>query len=650
MQVLAGHPQYVYYTAIVMTVYVALNLIKGRHRGVLVGGFVMIYVGGALLAAAQLLPGIDAQSESIRSAGTGYEFASTFSLPPWNFLTLVAPNFFGRLPISDVPLPDSYWGAGYLWEMSLFASVTGLVLALVAILPTRLRAGYPSLGALVLLIVVDLVFDLPVLISMARFALCLTIVCTWRSRIALAMIFICCVLALGRHTPLYRVMYDLLPKYGSFRGTVKFAYPAILFMSLLSAIGFDELRRRRIRLALELSLAVFALALVVNGFMIRPTLDAWKRFVHSTGQAAHDARELFVRPLAEYDAPKLIDPAAAGAVRSLFLAVGTVVAVAGIVGAMRWWPRIRCALIVLAVAELFVFARSTRATMLLFKDFPDNAPQQVKSCYPAWRDALLRMPKDRRALNVVTELANASMSLGYDDLWGYDPGVQKRWAQLLAATQGVPPKDASQYLAVRQINLNIFRMLRCAAVLTPNPERPVIELPDPLPVAMVISDWVKFPSVEPALSYMLGEHFDPARTIVFESEPSVRTKPAAEPPGSASVVAGDTDWMVVQATLTRPGILLITNSYSAGWRATPLSQSPQSKYDIVPADWALMAIPLEAGAHHLRLEYLPRSFTIGKWLSIFATLGFVASLVAHVLSHARAKRVPITTTDDDRRA
>jgi hypothetical protein len=167
---------------------------------------------------------------------------------------------------------------------------------------------------------------------------------------------------------------------------------------------------------------------------------------------------------------------------------------------------------------------------------------------------------------------------------------------------------------------------------------------------MVISDWVKFPSVEPALSYMLGEHFDPARTIVLESEPSVRTKPAADSPGAASVVAGDTDWMEIRATLTRPGILLITNSYSAGWRARPMSQSPQSKYDIVPADWALMGIPLEVGAHHLRLEYLPLSFTIGKWLSIFATLGFIASLIAHVLSHARAKNVPITTTDDDRRA
>jgi hypothetical protein len=610
MQVLAGHPQYVYYTAIAMTAYVALNLIKGRHRAILIGGFVIIYVGGALLSAAQLLPGIDAQSESIRSAGTGYEFASTFSLPPWNFLTLVAPNFFGRLPMTDAAPPDSYWGAGYLWEMSLFVSITGLVLAIY--------------GAV-----------------------------TWRGTkkwIIVAMITIAMLLALGRHTPLYRPMLNLVPKYSSFRGTVKFAYLAVLFASLLAGVGFDDVRRRRPGLTLPLTLGGFAIILIALGVLIRPSPAWWESFVRSTGTSAHDARELFVKPLDAYQTATLIEPAAARASRSLFFAGGTVVAIAAVTSLIRWSKRAACGLMVLAIAELFTFARSMRATMPLVTDFPETASPQIKSCYPAWRDAIRRLAPDRRGLNVVTEFANASMSLGYNDLWGYDPGVQKRWAELLAATQGVPPKNASQYLAVRQINLNIFRMLRCAAVLTPNPQRPVIELPNPLPVATVISDWVKFASVEPALSYMLQDNFDPTRTIVLESESSVKTQPAAEPPGYASVVAGDTDWMEIHATLTRPGILLITNSYSSGWRASPLAPSSQTEYDIVPADWALMGIPLGAGAHHLRLEYLPRSFTIGKWLSIFATLGFAALLAAHVLSHARAKNVPITTTDDDRRA
>jgi xanthosine utilization system XapX-like protein len=118
MQILAGHPQYVFYTAIAAGLYSLLRLIKSPRPAHLLLGLGGMYLGAAALTAVQLLAGLQAAGESVRSSGTPYAFAAMFSFPPENFLTLLVPSLFGSI--------GSYWGRWYLWEMSLFISVTGL--------------------------------------------------------------------------------------------------------------------------------------------------------------------------------------------------------------------------------------------------------------------------------------------------------------------------------------------------------------------------------------------------------------------------------------------------------------------------------------------------------------------------------------------
>ncbi len=91
MHVLAGHPQYVYYTGLCMGVYLLLNLSHSPHRAKLLLGFILIYVGGAMVAAVQLLSGIDAVGEWVRAGGIPYVMAKTLCLYPHNLITLLAP-------------------------------------------------------------------------------------------------------------------------------------------------------------------------------------------------------------------------------------------------------------------------------------------------------------------------------------------------------------------------------------------------------------------------------------------------------------------------------------------------------------------------------------------------------------------------------
>jgi uncharacterized membrane protein YfhO len=81
------------------------------------------------------------------------------------------------------------------------------------------------------------------------------------------------------------------------------------------------------------------------------------------------------------------------------------------------------------------------------------------------------------------------------------------------------------------------------------------------------------------------------------------------------------DRLTIKAHLTTPMILLITDNYSRGWQVRSLQPSSQSRYEIIPANYTLLAIPLTRGEHLLRVEYRPLSFVIGAWISVIAWLG-----------------------------
>jgi hypothetical protein len=599
MQILAGHPQYVYYTAIVAGAYALLRLATGTHRLMLAGCFVAMYVAAALLTAVQLLPGIAATRESVRGAGTEYQFASTFALPPQNLVTLVAPNFFGRLPPSESAAPpDAYWGAGYLWEMSLFASAAGLVLAVYGVAVDRSR----------------------------------------RKWIAVAMVLVTLVLALGRHTPLYRLMYDYLPGYSSFRGTVKFTYLAILFIAVLAGLGLDRLRESRRPPWAGIGLAGAAcVVLLVAAYLIArsgsdPTDGAWAKSLRSFAKEYGDAREIFVRDRPEdYAKSAFVSASARGAARSLCVAA----AVSGTCALMFLLSgtRIRLyaitGLVALAVAELFVFARASRATMVPAMSFPPEASATVSGVYQEWEHALREMPRDRRALLVLSQFSNLGMSMGFDSVWGYDPLVLRRYAKLMAASQGQDPDKASQYVAFRRARLGVLRMLRCGLVLVPDARQPVVQVPDVLPVAVLVGSWIELPTRDSIFTYVVRDEFDPRRGVVLERDPGIASGDAKVTGGTVEITGSGTDWLDLRVNTPRQALLLVTNNYARGWRALPRGDTtpPQPRYEIIPANYVQQAIPLQAGLHALRIEYSPVEFRVGVWASAVSWLAFVGAVV-----------------------
>jgi len=78
----------------------------------------------------------------------------------------------------------------------------------------------------------------------------------------------------------------------------------------------------------------------------------------------------------------------------------------------------------------------------------------------------------------------------------------------------------------------------------------------------------------------------------------------------------------VDAIACEPSCLLVADSYFPGW----VAEVDGHKALVVRADYALRAVPLPAGSHHVELRYRPMSFTIGLILSAAAWVAFAVVL------------------------
>ena len=559
MQILAGFPQYLFYIAIVAALYTTLRLLSAWNWRIALA-FVGIYFGGALLASVQLLPAIQTTKETTRGLRLPFNFASMVAFPPENFVTLLAPNVFGEMA--------KYWGRWYLWETSLFIGVSGLALALYAVIRCDLRIKLP----------------------------------------ALVIILVSLLLALGVYTPLFHFLYVWAPGFDRFRSVSKFIFPASLFVVLLAATGFDQLLRgKTVGKAFATAVFVGAVALGLVAWWAGSTAS-WPALMN----AARVSGQSYLFPQL-YSQTEFIARSQQRAATSLGIAAAVCVLLGGILLVARYNARALFGVIPLAVAEMLVFAGNSRPTS--DSSVIVNA-EETKF--------LAEHPGDYRIMNVNNP--NTAMIVGAQDLWGYDATVMRRYAEFMAWTQGGDPNNAMSYVKLVQFD-PLFAMLRERYVFAQQggkfekEEAPVV-----MSHLQLISNYRVLQNRDAIFDAMRSETFDPTREVILESEPE--PKPVqSNNNGTARIIAITSDSLTIEADIEQPSILLITDAYSVSWRTISLPGSTQARYDLLPANYVLRAVPLAAGHHLLRVEYRPVAFVIGKWISLICAVAYLTALV-----------------------
>jgi len=573
MLILAGHPQYVFYTAVAAGIYCVLCIIKEANRVRVITLLAGMAAGAILLTSVQLLTGLQETAYSVRSEGAIYRFAAMFSFPPENLLTLLVPDFFGSLN------GNSYWGRCYLWEMSLFFSVTGLALAIYG-------------------------------------GVCGT---KQQRRFAVTMIVVLFILALGAHTPLFRLLYAIVPGFDKFRGNSKFTYQMIVFVIMLAGVGFHQLLKNKPSWRWVIALGITVVVAVAASQAISASAgDAggwWQSAMKSVYEAGRRFGESY-QPPQNYDDIIFVENTGRHAANGLLVAAGVLALVAGLFALLRRFAGAKYLLAILALLELFVFIRPLRPTFDL---------QAVQ--FSQLKQMLDRQAGDYRIFN--TLCANSAMATGAKDIWGFDPGTLKRYAEFMTFTQTNKAEGASQYVQFSRLH-RLFGMLRLKYVVVQKDEHlEIIDVrEEPLPRLVLLRQFEVRKNTDEILSAMDSPLFDFRRKVILESQP--QPLPTGEA-GTVRIVSESTDELVIEADVPEPTILLITDAYHPNWRCEALPASSQSEYKIMPANYVLRAVPLKTGHHHFKMEYKPSAFVIGKWISIIFLAAYISLCILLVL-------------------
>ncbi len=562
LQITGGHPQYVFYVAIAAGLHAVVQTVADpavRRRALPL--LMLAYVGGGVLAAAQLLPGLAALAEGLRQGRLDYEFVRLSAFPPENLITLIAPAFFGNFTTLE------YWGRYFYWEMCLFFSVAGLVLALLALGDREYRR---------------------------------TVRMDW----LLAGIFF--LLALGDHTPLLRVLYDHAPYFDKFRSLSKFTFPAMLFGVMALAAGADAVIRGRLG-SKFFAISVAIAGLVAGGlggyFWGHPEcLGGILEFERTTGENS-------VLPLLFAD-QNFSHTVGVQAGKSLAMGGLLLTVIGGALLLARRYDKWRWVPLALLPIEMVCFARTNILT---------TKPDAL--VYPDIRNFIAAHPGDYRIINASGP--NNSYLLGAADLWGDNPSALKRYAEFMALLKGDDPDHATQLEYSFELKpLHALLRLRYLFRVQDNQDLVAMECQNALPQALLDTDYQVWPGRDAIFAAMSKPDFDPRKTVLLESEPAIRPQPAAQP-GTVKVTTVNSDALIIEADTPTPAILLITDVYSRDWYARALEGSSQTHYEIQPGDYILRAIPLAAGHHHLAVEFVPPSFRLGLGLSGLSLVGWV---------------------------
>jgi hypothetical protein len=140
------------------------------------------------------------------------------------------------------------------------------------------------------------------------------------------------------------------------------------------------------------------------------------------------------------------------------------------------------------------------------------------------------------------------------------------------------------------------------------------------------------PAPPPAdlLHAMSRRDFDPLAESFVEGDP-LPFQPGAPRGHPATFVRDDEAEVELEATLERPGLVVLADSFYPGWRAT-VDGRPAP---ILATNHLVRGVPVEAGTHRVRFVYAPASLRSGAASSALALVVVLALLCGGQLGHRR---------------
>ena len=592
LQILAGHPQYVFYTFIALVLYYLFSIQALRHHGLTyraiglkglgIGAFLLL---GLSLSAIQIAPTIELLKHSVR-ASASFDWVASFSLPPRNLLTLIIPDFFGN------GIDIAYWGTDCLWEMTMYLGIVPLVIVPVALLYKRDHMVR--------------FFGLLVLFSL--------------------------LMALGRYTPLLKFLYLHLPGFNIFRGSSKWIFLNAFAMAMLAGYGLDTIvnapndkrKRHAILTALGICLACIAFVIALTKTLDVSWFDRMVRKIADTQYILIDKRHFAVPGFAKMCQTIFIESAARTATFLLAIAVALLLyhknAIRG--------KTLTLLILGVTIVDLFSFGRRYMVTF-------DSRSLR-------WDPTIVDFLKhDKEPFRIMSP--TLSFNTGTINRFPltniYDSFSLRRSNRILNALQKYPLDSMFPLVVITDMNklTALFNIRYLISYSSAEPGRSTLQRvfasseytvykdSSALPRAFMVYQSKTIKDEAAILNRILSPGFDPSQYAILE-EDLVISDIDAENTVSHDPVIKFVEYapgrIMLETYTARPGLLVLSDTYYPGWKA--FVDKRQTR--VYRANYMMRAIALPAGSHLVEFTYQPLSFTIGSvvtCLSLFLLLSLL---------------------------
>lgn len=583
IQVLAGHAQYVFYSAVAVTLYFVFGfLLRRKFKDIpyFLVGFCLFVITAISLSAIQFFPALELTRYSVR-VGLSYELVSTFSFSPSSLITLLLPHFFG-----DERL---YWGQPFLWEMSVYLGVLPIAFAAAGIFNERSRS-----------------------------ALSFTMI----AAIAL-------VLAFGKHTPLLRVLYVYVPGFDLFRGLSKFVFVVSFACSMLAGYGLTRmtaLARQASPTVRWFSYSLCAVSLihlfVFYGLTIWPW--HWSRIVEGVAKTWDQA--FFAPPtLTEWFLHESLAVALKSSLKTslLLAALGASLLV---LSKIKRLPTGLWVVFVLGLTVWDLWHFGSRY-LVSFKPETVSLDRELKS--------FLKQDTGRFRVTTPWSLLNSGMLEGSENVGGDDATALKNYIEFINFTQespidgpriGVNIRQASPLL--RLLNLKYYIVDSGGSMSQDPSEFPVVfqnarykvfRDDGALPRSFIVHDVQVLNGREAILRGMASPTFDPiSSAIIEEAVEGLPSNPRVQSP-VPTILEHSPRKVVIEADPKEAGLLLLGDAYYPGWKV--FVDGRETK--MLRANHVMRGVILSKGQHRVEFRYDPVSFKAGAITSL-ASLVLVA--------------------------
>lgn len=601
-----GHFQITYYALLFILCYVIYYLITHRKK---FGGRNILRVIGygmcsviliCLLMAIVWLPVLGGLGAAARGVERGYEYATSWSMSPYEIIDLAIPTYSGIL--------DNYWG---------FNSF-------------KLHLEYFGISAFIFAIMSVILF--------------------WKKQYAkfyLIAVIVVILSALGGYTPFFKILYTIIPGFKLTRAPALIFYLASFGFIVLAGIGFEnlviakieqkteEILRRRILTIFSIIIGILLIVGIIcsagQDSIVRSMQDSLRpQLTALWGSGAAEAKITNIRE----NFPEFIT----GIWRSLVFAA--IICALILVSLKRKFHKWIFVVIVIAITLIdqlpFVgkYLPEGRAPRIYYA--ADNVVNYLRKDQTLYRVFPTPRPWYNHSSDSYLVYHNIQTAGGlianptrrYQEFIGAGTSVMftpfnllqhPKFVDMLNAKYVIGPTipdDISGYspqnqMAIRQV-MNYFAPYKLVSV---GQQYSVFLNENVLPRAYIVYDY-RVLSEHEILDYMKSEQFNPRHTVILEEDPGLLLSESEYPLIAARVLEYRANEVVVSCDSPQPGFLVLCDNWHPDWKVFIDGE----KHRLYQANYTFRAVYVPAGEHEVVFKYISEYFNIGSFISIVALI------------------------------